>query len=317
MKNTLKFTLIELLVVVAVLAVLMALLLPALDRARFMAVRASCLSDRRQNYLQISLYGNDHDYWLMAGRPDNVSHTGSQLSESNHGHLTPLGTLVKAGYVDNAEQMFCRGFDRAKPDWRPGFYVDRHYYDKTATLQTWKDNEDVPWSWIGDFFGDSIRPQRWTEMRNGNVPGDTFSGITMYMIGFWDTDGDGVITPGSSISTYREYPDKHYGDEMRLADMARHWDDSQTTPYGNVSPMVVSCADYGDMFLNGIHYSDDDWWQGKSHRREGINGAFFDGSGRWISAEERGDNDFFNTYEYDAHNAGQKWARKHLTLTPP
>ncbi len=55
------FTLIELLVVIAIIAVLMAILIPALNRAREQGKRATCLSNVKQLGLAWVLYADDND----------------------------------------------------------------------------------------------------------------------------------------------------------------------------------------------------------------------------------------------------------------
>ncbi len=54
------FTLVELLVVIGIIAVLIAILLPALSRARAAAVRVQCMSNHRQVMLGLIQYTNDH-----------------------------------------------------------------------------------------------------------------------------------------------------------------------------------------------------------------------------------------------------------------
>ncbi|KPJ63038.1 MAG: hypothetical protein AMS15_01930 [Planctomycetes bacterium DG_23] len=99
MKKRKGFTLIELLVVIAIIAILAAMLLPALARARESARRAVCKSNLKQIGLGLIIYSNDFSEAFPFGLPD-----GDRDTEHVMGDFTVLWT---ADYVSSSGVFEC------------------------------------------------------------------------------------------------------------------------------------------------------------------------------------------------------------------
>ena len=74
-RNREKFTLIELLIVIAIIAILSAMLLPALGKAREMARGISCINKIKQINIYSILYSNDYNDMILPCAADRIGAT--------------------------------------------------------------------------------------------------------------------------------------------------------------------------------------------------------------------------------------------------
>ncbi len=128
-----NFTLIELLVVIAIIAILAAMLLPALGRARNQAYSTTCKNQLKQMGTGIEMYAADYNTYT----PPNFSYRGAGDIRScasagapvGIGYLTPLRYLPAIGEVNDV----CVGDGRSKlfhcPKGKAGFVLDSTWVD--------------------------------------------------------------------------------------------------------------------------------------------------------------------------------------------
>jgi len=201
------FTLIELLVVISIIALLVALLLPALKNAREAALRTQCLSNQRQAIVAAHSYASDNE-----GQLPNVDGSWVHRVKNGSFNVTGHGLFVSLGYVPGSMQsieaiMHCPSAGISNPGLMS---VDRLYKRLVVDLS---DSNQCRSTYVGHFSTFvGYNTETWPTRSD------------LYLPGYGAPEKNGVPQTADRFSPilFADWVQTVFGDPLQLKDEQAH-----------------------------------------------------------------------------------------------